>query len=66
MSTDKYDDQRFRSVCPTCGQNFLVERVDLLTALLQRVLEYADDGTPIHPSDNLINDVRATLDDTKA
>jgi hypothetical protein len=42
MSTvDKYEDQRFRSACPTCGQNFLVERVDLLTAALQRAVDEA-------------------------
>lgn len=29
--------------------------------VLQRIAEYADDATPIHPSDNLIVDVRAAI-----
>jgi hypothetical protein len=41
MSTDKYEDERFNSVCPTCGQTFLRERVDQLTAALQRAVDEA-------------------------
>lgn len=38
---DPYEDRRFRMVCPTCGQRFLEERVDQLTAALQRAVDEA-------------------------
>lgn len=46
---DKYEDRRFGMACPTCGQKFLEERVDLLTAALQNTVMLLVDGMKLMP-----------------
>lgn len=44
----------------TANALLIVAAPDLLDVLL-RMTEYADDGTPIHPSDNLMAEARAAV-----
>jgi len=44
----------------TANARLIVAAPDLLDVLL-RMTEYADDGTPIHPSDNLMAEARAAV-----
>lgn len=39
--TDKYADQRFDQNCPTCGQEFMQEKIDILVEALQRAIDEA-------------------------
>ena len=44
----------------TANARLIVAAPDLLNVLL-RMVEYADDGTPIHPTDNLMAEARAVV-----
>ena len=44
----------------TANARLIVAAPDLLNVLL-RMVEYADDGTPIHPTDNLMAEARTVV-----
>jgi hypothetical protein len=51
----KYEYERFENHCPTCGQEFLVEKVDVLTNALEvalaMILEECADAEHTHQVD---------------